>query len=94
MSYCADPRNHRSQYWWSDAGRFTHFDWRRRRIIPSRTAWVQCIKCHRQWGTTNKELVATLPTQRPVCAQHDWFYHSNTRRLCRVCGAIQDRELP
>lgn len=65
MAYCTDPRNHRKG-WWSDAGRFTHFNYRTRKIVPSRTAWVHCEFCHNHWGTTNKELVDTLPTQRPV----------------------------
>lgn len=63
MAYCTDPRNHRKG-WWSNE-RFEHFDWRRNRIVPSKTAWVHCEVCHNHWGTTNRELVDTLPMQRP-----------------------------
>jgi hypothetical protein len=64
VAYCTDPKNHRKG-WWSDPGRFTHFDYRRNKIIPSTTAWVHCEFCHHHWGTTNKELVDELPMFRP-----------------------------
>jgi hypothetical protein len=93
VTYCADPRNHRKEFWWTDPGGFEWFDYRRKKIVPTRTALVRCQKCHRHWGTTNRELVASLPTRRPVCARHDWFYYSETRRICNVCGAIENRTL-
>ncbi|QGJ93477.1 hypothetical protein SEA_MUFASA8_28 [Arthrobacter phage Mufasa8] len=90
MAYCADPRNHRGA-WYADAGGFTHFDSRRGKIVPSRTAWMHCQICHRHWGTTNRNLIASLPTEPPSCTDpHLWKYNETfTSRQCQRCGVEQ-----
>jgi hypothetical protein len=97
MAYCIDPRNHRKA-WWADAGSFTYFDWRRNKIIPSRTGWVHCEICHHHWGTTNRELVAKLPTRRPQCHEygqpHNWKYHSEALRECLQCLKTETKDTP
>jgi hypothetical protein len=90
MAYCTDPRNHRKA-WWADPSGFEWFDWKRRKIVPSKTAWMHCEICHRHWGTTNRELIAKLPKQRPSCdGPHVWKYYDVIPvRQCQVCGTEQ-----
>lgn len=89
MAYCKDPKNHRSK-WWCVRG-FEWFNYRRNRIEPTKTALIRCDICFCGWGTTNRELVAKLPTHRHC--DHDWHYHNNTKRECYKCHAVETREI-
>lgn len=62
--YCKDPRNHRDA-WWTDPNPFSYYHSRRKVRYAKRTAEVRCEKCQNWWHTSNKDLVATLPTTRP-----------------------------
>lgn len=68
--YCAAPREHRGAWWVesTDKGPFVWFDWRTKRLRPSKYATCQCSACPpgTRWSTSNRDLVATLPTTNPA----------------------------
>jgi hypothetical protein len=97
MAYCKAPGPHRTAgAWWTEG--FSRFDYRRKKIVPHHVAMVHCSLCPGGgWGTTNRELVAKLPTQHPDCPdygqRHEWQYHSDTKRQCLQCWKTETRTL-